>query len=133
VIDDDAPETPSERVALVAWHLIHGEGLTVKQVAAMVGITRRRAGDMLGRIGRVVPLFCDPTGVWQVTQGGAMLQRIETANQDAADAARERIETVNQDAANQTAAKIATVNTEVVNRMNQTARKLARERGETWL
>ena len=53
------PELPSERVALVTWHLVHGEALTCGQAAQLTGLTRRSVRELLERIGRVLPVQFD--------------------------------------------------------------------------
>lgn len=65
-IPDSGPETPSERVALVVWHLAHGEGLTTFSVSQMTHLTPRRAYDLMCRISRVLPIYQDDERVWQV-------------------------------------------------------------------
>ena len=62
------PETPSERVALVVWWLVHGEGLTTKQVASLAQISTRGAFDLMDRISRVLPIYQDEDYVWQVCE-----------------------------------------------------------------
>lgn len=60
------PETPSERVALVVWWLVHGEGLTTKQVAKITGLTMGTAWRLMARISRVLPIYQDDNYVWQL-------------------------------------------------------------------
>ena len=60
------PETPSERVALVVWWLAHGEGLTTKQVAQLVGLNENSSWRLMSRISRVLPIYQDEDMVWQV-------------------------------------------------------------------
>lgn len=59
-------ETPSERVALVAWHLAHGEGLTTQIIAGLTGLSPRGARELMYRISRVIPIYIDDDGFWQV-------------------------------------------------------------------
>lgn len=66
LIPDCGPETPSERVALVVWHLAHGEGLTTRQVATMLQMTAGGAWKVLSRVSRVLPIYQDSEGTWQV-------------------------------------------------------------------
>jgi hypothetical protein len=60
------PETPSERVALVVWWLAHGEGLTTRQVSEITCLSWHGAASLLDRISRVLPIYRDDDGVWQV-------------------------------------------------------------------
>jgi hypothetical protein len=56
-----------ERVAKLTWALAHGEGIRVKDVAAMTGLSRQHAYHLLCKISRVIPIYDDPkTHVWQV-------------------------------------------------------------------
>jgi hypothetical protein len=54
--------TPSERTAL-AMHALEalkpGKFLTTDEVAALTGLRRRGAWDLLTRISRRVPLYCE--------------------------------------------------------------------------
>jgi hypothetical protein len=55
-----------ERVAKITWALAHGEGLRVREVAAMTGLTVENARRYLYKISRVIPIYDDPeTHVWQ--------------------------------------------------------------------
>lgn len=60
------PETPSERVALVVWWLAHGEGLTTRRVSEMTCLTWDGAAALLERVSRVLPIYRDDDGIWQV-------------------------------------------------------------------
>jgi hypothetical protein len=56
-----------ERVAKLTWALAHGEGLRVRDAAAMTGLTVDNARRYLCKISRVIPIYDDPeTHVWQV-------------------------------------------------------------------
>lgn len=66
LIPDCGPDTPSERVALVVWHLAHGEALTTELVSQITGITLRRAYDLMCRVSRVIPIYQGDGHVWQV-------------------------------------------------------------------
>lgn len=54
------PETDSlvttERVAIVAWKLAAGASPTTSEIAAMVGISRSGAWEMMSRLSRVLPI-----------------------------------------------------------------------------
>jgi len=55
-----------ERVAKITWALAHGEGLRVRDVAAMTGLTKENARRYLCKISRVIPIYDDPrTHIWQ--------------------------------------------------------------------
>lgn len=61
------PETATERTAVTVLALEGAgtAGLTVRQVAAMTGVTRFGAWRMLCRMSRVIPLYHDDdAGVW---------------------------------------------------------------------
>jgi len=57
--------TPREKVALVVWHLAHGDGLSTASVADMTGLTRQGAWELMICLSRVLPIYQD-NGVWQV-------------------------------------------------------------------
>jgi DNA-binding IclR family transcriptional regulator len=55
-----------ERVAKLTWALAHGEGLRVKDVATITGLSKENARRMLCKISRVIPVYDDPdTHMWQ--------------------------------------------------------------------
>lgn len=57
--------TPREKVALVVWHLAHGDGLSTANVADMTGLTRQGAWELMICLSRVLPIYQDG-GIWQV-------------------------------------------------------------------
>jgi hypothetical protein len=58
-------DTPSERVAVVVWALMHGQRLTTRQVATLSGLSVQGAFGLMCRISRVLPLYQDEQNVWQ--------------------------------------------------------------------
>ena len=71
------PDTITERAALVAWHLAHGEQLETVQVAAMTGLTRQGAWHLMQRLSRVLPIY-QSGDAWQV----CILRELEYAGID---------------------------------------------------
>jgi len=61
------PETPSERVALVVWHLMRGQKLTTRSVATLTGLPMPSAWRMMARLSRVVPVYQDGP-VWRMCE-----------------------------------------------------------------
>jgi hypothetical protein len=59
-------QTPEERAALVTWHLAHGDAFQTSEVCSMTGLTRQGAYRLLCKVSRVVPIFQDEEGMWQV-------------------------------------------------------------------
>jgi hypothetical protein len=58
--------TAQERAALIAWHLAHGEGITTAEIANMTGLTWAGAWYLMERLARVLPIYRDDRGYWQV-------------------------------------------------------------------
>ena len=58
--------TPREKVALVVWHLAHGDGLSTANVAEMTGLTRQGAWELMVCLSRVIPIYQDNRQIWQV-------------------------------------------------------------------
>ena len=56
----------TERSAVVAWYLAHGESLTTSQIIDLTGLTRDGALKMMRRISRVLPLYQNDVGQWEV-------------------------------------------------------------------
>lgn len=54
----------TERAALVAWRLAHGEAMSTDDAAAMVGVARSTAHEMLCKMARVLPIRCY-NGLWE--------------------------------------------------------------------
>lgn len=54
----------TERAALVAWRLAHGEAMTSEQVAEMVGVCECTAQRMMCKIARVLPIV-QRNGFWE--------------------------------------------------------------------
>jgi len=59
-------QTPEERAALVTWHLSHGDAFKTAEVCRMTGLTRQGAYRLLCKLSRVIPVYQDESGVWQV-------------------------------------------------------------------
>lgn len=68
--EDDPELTGEERVAVVVWHLAHGEGLTTLQIARMTGLKWHAAYRLMTRISRKIPIYledrCGGDRRWQV-------------------------------------------------------------------
>lgn len=58
------PETPTERVAIIASHLAVGHAMTIGEIMAATGLTRGGAYNLMYRISRVQPLVLFE-GRWQ--------------------------------------------------------------------
>jgi hypothetical protein len=58
--------TPEERAALLTWHLAHGDAFKTRDAASMTGMTARGARRLLGGMSRVLPIYQDENGFWQV-------------------------------------------------------------------
>ena len=59
-------QTPEERAALVTWYLSHGDAFRTSEVCRMTGLTRQGAYRLLCKLSRVIPVYQDESGVWQV-------------------------------------------------------------------
>ena len=59
------PLTYNQKVALIAWYLAHGEGLTNDQIRRLTRI--RRAEQVLERVKRIIPLTQDAAETWSWT------------------------------------------------------------------
>jgi len=59
-------QTPEERAALVTWYLSHGDAFRTSEVCRMTGLTRQGAYRLLCKLSRVIPVYQDKSGVWQV-------------------------------------------------------------------
>jgi hypothetical protein len=62
----DCDKTPSERAALVVWHLAHGDAFRTADAARMTGLSWDGADRLLGTLSRVIPIYQDDKGMWQV-------------------------------------------------------------------
>ncbi|RLC86413.1 MAG: hypothetical protein DRJ03_08835 [Chloroflexi bacterium] len=63
----DNPElTAQERAAKIVWWLAHGEAMTTRHVAELTGLARSSAWEMMSRIARVIPIYCNKDGEWEV-------------------------------------------------------------------
>jgi len=59
------PDTPQERAAVIAWWLARGRRLTTGEVAAIAGVSERRAQQLLNELSRVLPIVrLDDEGHW---------------------------------------------------------------------
>jgi hypothetical protein len=54
----------TERAALVAWRLAHGEAMTTADAAEMVGVCERSAQRMMCKIARILPIV-QRNGHWE--------------------------------------------------------------------
>lgn len=63
-------ESPRERAALVAWHIAHGESLTVANVMSLTGLSHSGAYRLMSDLARVLPIYQErerpEAGHWQV-------------------------------------------------------------------
>ena len=59
-------QTPEERVAIVVWHLAHGDAFRTSEVCRMTGVSRQGAYNMLCKISRILPVYQADDGKWQV-------------------------------------------------------------------
>jgi len=53
--------SPTERIAIVAYHLSIGEQLSTADAASLTGLTRFGAWEMLDKLSRVLPIAQDRT------------------------------------------------------------------------
>ena len=60
------PDTVTERVGLVVWHLAHGEAMQTRDVAEMTGLGMAGAWVLMIRLSRVIPIYQDDRGFWAV-------------------------------------------------------------------
>ena len=58
--------TPEERAGLVVWHLAHGYAFKTQEAARLTGLTHRGALRLLSGLSRVLQLYQDDRGLWQV-------------------------------------------------------------------
>jgi len=65
---DDDELIPTERVGLVVYQLCLGRRLHIPDVQALTGLSQRGAYDIMYRLSRVLPLYCD-AGEWLLNQG----------------------------------------------------------------
>lgn len=61
----DTSHTSQERAALVAWHLAHGESLTLFNVMDLTGLTYDRSRHFMSELSRVIPIYSED-GLWMV-------------------------------------------------------------------
>lgn len=61
------PDTASERVALVMYHLMRGREMTTRRVAVMTGLRMSSAYRLMARISRMVPLYQEGA-VWRLCE-----------------------------------------------------------------
>ena len=60
------PDTITERAALVAWHLAHGEIMQTRDVAELTGLSMWGAWHLMLRLSRVIPVYQTGDGFCQV-------------------------------------------------------------------
>lgn len=58
--------TTSEAVAKLVWALAHGESFGNDEAAVMAGLTPHGAYTLLCRVSRIIPIYQDDEGHWQV-------------------------------------------------------------------
>ena len=63
---DIEPETVTERVGLVVWHLAHGESMQTRSVADLTGLSMTGAWCLMTRLSRAIPIYQDDRGFWVV-------------------------------------------------------------------
>lgn len=56
VCDETAELTAQERSAIVIWFLARGHSFTTLEIAALTGLTRQGAWQMMDRLARQLPL-----------------------------------------------------------------------------
>lgn len=56
---------PSQRAAIIAWHLAHGETFRTRQIAEMFDIPLNRAFLLMSILSQCIPIYVEH-GVWQV-------------------------------------------------------------------
>lgn len=54
----------TERAALVAWRLAHGDAMSTEDAARLVGVARSTAYEMLCKMARVLPIR-RYNGLWE--------------------------------------------------------------------
>ena len=59
-------QTPEERVAVVVWHLAHGDAFKTSEVCRMTGVSRQAAWGLMCKLSRVLPVYQADDGRWQV-------------------------------------------------------------------
>ena len=70
MVDDIAvppdPElTATQKSALVIWYICHGERMTTRQIAELVGLTLRGAECMMGVLSQKLPIYQEESrGIW---------------------------------------------------------------------
>ncbi|MCJ7830937.1 MAG: hypothetical protein MUP86_00215 [Dehalococcoidia bacterium] len=67
MVHEALEKTAQERSALVAWHLAHGEALTVAAVIALTGLSYDRSRHLMAELSRVLPIYSED-GFWQVAE-----------------------------------------------------------------
>jgi hypothetical protein len=63
--ESESEFSAQEKAASVVWRLAHGDGVTVRDVADDMCITRQGAYRLLCTVSRVVPITPDSSGVWR--------------------------------------------------------------------
>jgi len=58
--------TTREATAKVVWALAHGDAVSNHQAGLLTGFTPHGAYEMLCSISRVIPIYQDAAGKWQV-------------------------------------------------------------------
>ncbi len=58
--------TPEERAGILVWYLAHGESFPTRDAARLTGLTHRGALRLLSGLSRVLPIYQDDDGLWQV-------------------------------------------------------------------
>lgn len=63
----------TERVALLTYHLTNGEALSTFAAAELLQVTRQGAWAMLTRMARVIPIYMNDEGLWELSVMGEAL------------------------------------------------------------
>lgn len=64
----NTPATPQERAAVAAWMLCLGVPVTANQMASKLGMSRRGARKLLGKLARVLPIYQDEDSAWHLAE-----------------------------------------------------------------
>lgn len=55
---------PTQRGALIAWHLARGERLTTVEIARLSGVTYDGARRLMEKLSAALPIYQDDCGTW---------------------------------------------------------------------
>lgn len=66
--------TPTERAALLTYHLLTGQQMTTVEAAQLLQVSQRTAQRMLALISRTVPIYRDElSGRWSADGSGVQI------------------------------------------------------------